>query len=81
MGFNHQALDLCHSIVLGGFKTNAFTFSIPVTNTSVNPARSTGVAIYVGGWAISQLWLFWVAPLIGGVLGGLVYSLLYGNDE
>ena len=43
--------------------------SIPVTNTSVNPARSTGVALYVSGWAISQLWLFWIAPIIGAVLG------------
>ena len=47
--------------------------SIPVTNTSVNPARSTGPALFVGGWALSQLWLFWVAPLIGGVLGGVLY--------
>ncbi|MCG6204954.1 aquaporin Z [Rhodopseudomonas sp. HC1] len=50
--------------------------SIPVTNTSVNPARSTGPALFVGGWAIQQLWLFWVAPLIGGVLGGLLYRWL-----
>jgi aquaporin Z len=47
--------------------------SIPVTNTSVNPARSTGPALFVGGWALQQLWLFWVAPLIGGVLGGIAY--------
>jgi aquaporin Z len=46
---------------------------IPVTNTSVNPARSTGPALFVGGWAIAQLWLFWVAPLVGGALGGLLY--------
>jgi aquaporin Z len=50
--------------------------SIPVTNTSVNPARSTGPALFVGGWAIQQLWLFWVAPLIGGALGGAVYRWL-----
>jgi len=49
--------------------------SIPVTNTSVNPARSTGPALLVGGWAISQLWLFWLAPLVGGVIGALVYNL------
>ena len=48
--------------------------SIPVTNTSVNPARSTGPALFVGGWAISQLWLFWVAPIIGAVLAGLAYK-------
>jgi aquaporin Z len=50
--------------------------SIPVTNTSVNPARSTGPALFVGGWALAQLWLFWVAPLIGGALGGLIYRWL-----
>lgn len=53
--------------------------SIPVTNTSVNPARSTGPALFVGGWAIQQLWLFLVAPLIGGVIGGVVYRWL--SDE
>ena len=53
--------------------------SIPVTNTSVNPARSTGPALFVGGWALEQLWLFWVAPLIGGVLGGVIYRWL--SDE
>jgi aquaporin Z len=47
--------------------------SIPVTNTSVNPARSTGPALFVGGWALAQLWLFWVAPLVGGALGGVIY--------
>jgi len=45
---------------------------IPVTNTSVNPARCTGVALFAGGWALSQLWLFWVAPVIGGILGGAI---------
>jgi aquaporin Z len=50
--------------------------SIPVTNTSVNPARSTGPAIFVGGWALAQLWLFWLAPLLGGALGGIAYRLL-----
>jgi len=50
--------------------------SIPVTNTSVNPARSTGPALFVGGWALAQLWLFWVAPLVGGALGGLAYKML-----
>jgi len=52
---------------------------IPVTNLSVNPARSTGPAVFVGGWAIHQLWLFWVAPLIGGALGGGIYQLLFGE--
>src|SRR5258707_107409 len=53
--------------------------SIPVTKTSVNPARSTGPALFVGGWALAQLWLFWVAPLIGGALGGVIYRWL--SDE
>jgi aquaporin Z len=50
--------------------------SIPVTNTSVNPARSTGPALFVGGWALAQLWMFWIAPLIGGALGGVIYRWL-----
>ncbi|WHO74959.1 aquaporin Z [Rhizobium sp. BT03] len=54
--------------------------SIPVTNTSVNPARSTGQALFVGGWALQQLWLFWIAPLAGGVLGGLVWKFLDDAD-
>ena len=53
--------------------------SIPVTNTSVNPARSTGVALFVGDWATAQLWLFWVAPIIGAVLGALVYRFIGEN--
>src|SRR6059058_3914412 len=55
--------------------------SIPVTNTSVNPARSTGPAIFVGGWALSQLWLFWLAPLVGGVIGGGIYRILFGEHS
>ncbi len=55
--------------------------SIPVTNTSVNPARSTGVALYVGDWATSQLWLFWLAPIIGALLGALAYRLIAGEKE
>jgi len=54
--------------------------SIPVTNTSVNPARSTGVAVFQGSWAISQLWLFWVAPIVGAVLAGIVYKW-FESDE
>lgn len=53
--------------------------SIPVTNTSVNPARSTGVAVFAGGWALAQLWLFWVAPIAGGLLGAAVYRLVGGE--
>lgn len=55
--------------------------SIPVTNTSVNPARSTGVALYVGDWAVAQLWLFWLAPIVGAVLGALVYRFIGASDE
>lgn len=54
---------------------------IPVTNLSVNPARSTGPALFVGGWAVQQLWLFWVAPLIGAALAGVVYPLIAGNPK
>ncbi len=51
--------------------------SIPVTNTSVNPARSTSQAIFAGGWAVSQLWLFWVAPIVGAVLAGIAYKFIH----
>src|ERR1700730_18128448 len=63
-------------IPIGLVLTLIHLISIPVANTSVNPARSTGPALFVGGWALGQLWLFWVAPLIGGVLGGVVYRWL-----
>lgn len=55
--------------------------SIPVTNTSVNPARSTGVALFVGDWAVAQLWLFWLAPLVGGLLGAVLYRFIGGTDD
>src|SRR5215475_12645968 len=61
-------------IAIGLCLTLIHLISIPVTNTSVNPARSTGPALIVGGWAISQLWMFWVAPIIGGALGAVVYG-------
>ena len=63
-------------IAIGLGLTLIHLISIPVTNTSVNPARSTGPAIFVGGWALEQLWLFWVAPIIGAVIGGLLYRWL-----
>ena len=66
-------------IAIGLALTLIHLISIPVTNTSVNPARSTGVALYVGGWAIAQLWLFWVAPMAGAIFGGLIYRFL--GDE
>jgi aquaporin Z len=61
-------------LAIGLALTLIHLISIPVTNTSVNPARSTGPAIFVGGWAIEQLWLFWVAPIIGAALGGAVFK-------
>ena len=64
-------------IAIGLALTLIHLISIPVTNTSVNPARSTGVAVYAGGWALSQLWLFWVAPLVGGIVGGALYKGLF----
>jgi aquaporin Z len=67
-------------IAIGLGLTLIHLISIPVTNTSVNPARSTGPAIFVGGWALSQLWLFWVAPIIGAALAGVVYRLLSAED-
>ena len=68
-------------IAIGLGLTLIHLISIPVTNTSVNPARSTGVALFAGGWAIEQFWLFWVAPIVGGVLGAVVYRLIAGRDE
>lgn len=64
-------------IAIGLALTLIHLVSIPVTNTSVNPARSTGPALFVGGWALHQLWLFWVAPLIGAVIGGALYRGLF----
>jgi aquaporin Z len=63
-------------IAIGLGLTLIHLISIPVTNTSVNPARSTGVAIYVGGWALAQLWLFWLAPIAGAALGALAYNVI-----
>jgi aquaporin Z len=73
LGLAPIAIGLCLTLI--------HLISIPVTNTSVNPARSTGVALFVGGWAIEQLWLFWVAPIIGALLGGAVYRWLGRNSE
>jgi len=67
-------------IAIGLGLTLIHLISIPVTNTSVNPARSTGVALFVGDWAIAQLWLFWVAPIVGGVLGAVVYRFI-GSEK
>jgi aquaporin Z len=67
-------------IAIGLGLTLIHLISIPITNTSVNPARSTGVALFEGGWAISQLWLFWVAPIVGAALAGVVYKWLGSED-
>jgi aquaporin Z len=66
-------------IAIGLGLTLIHLIGIPVTNLSVNPARSTGPAIFVGGWAVAQLWMFWIAPIIGGALGGGVYRALFGD--
>lgn len=71
-GFAAVAIGLCLTLI--------HLISIPVTNTSVNPARSTAVAVYVGDWAVGQLWLFWVAPIIGALLGAIVYKFI-GKKE
>ena len=67
-------------IAIGLGLTLIHLISIPVTNTSVNPARSTGVALFEGGWAISQLWLFWIAPIVGAALAGITYKWLGSED-
>jgi aquaporin Z len=68
-----KAGSMIAPIAIGLCLTLIHLVAIPVTNTSVNPARSTATAVFVGGWALQQLWLFWVAPLVGGIVGGLVY--------
>ena len=67
-------------IAIGLALTLIHLISIPVTNTSVNPARSTGPAIFAGGWALEQLWLFWLAPIVGGLIGGYAYRMVAGED-
>ena len=71
-GFAPIAIGLCLTLI--------HLISIPVTNTSVNPARSTAVAVFAGDWAIAQLWLFWVAPIIGGILGAVIYRFI-GSEK
>ncbi len=67
-------------IPIGLVLTLIHLISIPVTNTSVNPARSTGPALFVGGWAIQQLWLFWLAPIVGAALGGIIYRMVNSEE-
>jgi aquaporin Z len=68
-------------LAIGLALTLIHLISIPVTNTSVNPARSTGPAVFVGGWALAQLWLFWVAPIVGALIGGFVYRWLGAEEK
>lgn len=72
-GFAPIAIGLCLTLI--------HLISIPVTNTSVNPARSTAVAVFAGDWALAQLWLFWVAPIIGGILGAAIYRFIGSEKE
>jgi len=72
-GFAPIAIGLCLTLI--------HLISIPVTNTSVNPARSTGVAVFVGDWAVAQLWLFWVAPIVGAVLGATIYKYIGSENK
>lgn len=71
-GFAALAIGLCLTLI--------HLISIPVTNTSVNPARSLGPALFAGGWAIGQIWFFWAAPLLGGALGGFLHGMLFGDE-
>lgn len=81
MGATHKrASGAFAGIAIGLALTLIHLISIPVTNTSVNPARSLAPAIFQGDWALGQVWLFWVAPLIGGIIGGIVYKALLPND-
>src|SRR5580698_8098020 len=72
-GFAPIAIGLCLTLI--------HLISIPITNTSVNPARSTGPAIFMGGWALSQLWLFWVAPILGAIIGGLISTAFFAAPQ
>lgn len=72
-GFAPLAIGLCLTLI--------HLISIPVTNTSVNPARSTGVAVFVGDWALAQLWLFWVAPIVGALIGAAIYRFIGSQDN
>jgi aquaporin Z len=72
-GFAPIAIGLCLTLI--------HLIGIPVTNLSVNPARSTGPALFVGGWAIQQLWLFWLAPIVGAAIAGIVYPAVMGDQK
>lgn len=81
LGATHQRAPVGFAgMAIGLALTLIHLISIPVTNTSVNPARSTGPALFVGGWAVAQLWLFWVAPLLGAAAAGFVYRAFFERD-
>jgi aquaporin Z len=81
MGATHRSAPVGFAgLAIGLALTLIHLISIPVTNTSVNPARSTGVAVFQGDWALHQLWFFWLVPIIGGVVGGLVYRYLWSDQ-
>jgi aquaporin Z len=82
LGVTHKRAPVGFAgLAIGLALTLIHLISIPVTNTSVNPARSTGPAVFVGGWAIEQLWLFWVAPIVGAVIAGFVYRMAFEGDR
>jgi aquaporin Z len=78
---HHRAPVGFAGLAIGLALTLIHLVSIPVTNTSVNPARSTGPALFVGGWALQQLWLFWIAPIAGALAAGLVYRTFLERDR
>lgn len=81
LGATHQRAPVGFAgLAIGLALTLIHLVSIPVTNTSVNPARSTGTALFAGGWALEQLWMFWVVPIVGGLVAGLVYKAVFEED-
>jgi len=80
MGIVFIGLASLQALAIGLALTLIHLISIPVTNPSVNPARSTGVALFVGDWAIGQLWLFWVAPIVGALLGAAIYHFVASEE-
>jgi len=82
LGTTHQRAPVGFAgLAIGLALTLIHLISIPVTNTSVNPARSTGPAIFVGGWALQQLWLFWVAPVVGAAVAGFTYKTVFEGER
>ena len=81
LGATHSKHPSFAGLAIGLGLTLIHLISIPVTNTSVNPARSTSQAIFAGGWALEQLWLFWVAPIVGAILAGIVYKYLSPEND